>query len=37
MLIYELRNYNILVEYLYQSQNRSSGTSVLVYIMILYK
>jgi len=34
-LIYELENYNILVEYLYQSWNRSGGTSVLVYIMIL--
>jgi len=35
MLIYKLEDYNILVEYLYQSQNRSCSTSVLVYIVIL--
>jgi len=33
-LIYKLKNYNILVEYLYQFQNRSSSTSVLVYIIV---
>ena len=26
-LIYKLENYNVLVEYLYKSQNRSGGTS----------
>jgi len=26
-LIYELRNYNVVTEYLYKTWNRSSGTS----------
>jgi len=34
-LVCELGNYNVLVEHLYQSWNRSGGTSVLVYIVVL--